>query len=257
MSVFLVSPDNTRSLDCSGNGKTDPGNIIVLLCYCFFAGVTFIAWGLVLVDDQSISPEDWVQEDKGRTGIRSLKTWLFVVARNLSLDTIRKCGREKKLRDGIFRNATGVYATTTVDPCPGRKESLVAQDAVVLGVPGPCLVPRAMQDLESATSGPCSNDTDVNMMWGCVGNLTTVLGTDWPVVQAIVQAWNTGPGVDQREGKFTFAGVFLFCSVLVGLFFLASGEKTCVEDPDHGARWARNIVDSACCCRRRRYASLV
>lgn len=43
-------------------------------------------------------------EDKGRTGIKSLKTWLFVVARNVALDTIRKRGREKKLWGGVFRD---------------------------------------------------------------------------------------------------------------------------------------------------------
>ncbi len=43
-------------------------------------------------------------EDKERTGIRSLKTWLFVVARNLALDVIRKRGREKELWNGVFQD---------------------------------------------------------------------------------------------------------------------------------------------------------
>ncbi len=69
--------------------------------------------GQMLRPDQQAA-EDVVQEtfmrlhkqlaEKGRTSIQSLKTWLFVVARNLTLDVIRKRGREKKLWDGIFRN---------------------------------------------------------------------------------------------------------------------------------------------------------
>ncbi len=46
-------------------------------------------------------------DDKGRAGIRSLKTWLFVVARNLALDVIRKRGREKELWGGVFQDGMG------------------------------------------------------------------------------------------------------------------------------------------------------
>ncbi len=69
--------------------------------------------GQILRPDQQAA-EDVVQEtflrlhkqmeDKGRTGIRSLKTWLFVVARNLALDVIRRRGRERELWNGVFRN---------------------------------------------------------------------------------------------------------------------------------------------------------
>lgn len=72
--------------------------------------------GQILRPDQQAA-EDVVQEtflrfhkqleDKGRTGIRSLKAWLFVVARNLALDMIRKRGREKELWGGVFQDGMG------------------------------------------------------------------------------------------------------------------------------------------------------
>ncbi len=72
--------------------------------------------GQMLRPDQQAA-EDVVQEtflrlhkqleDKGRTGIRSLKSWLFVVARNLALDMVRKRGREKELWGGVFQDGMG------------------------------------------------------------------------------------------------------------------------------------------------------